>query len=208
MRRRPQAGELRQHALLDLLRKLWYTRSLHTTVTAKRKVHTTPEQFRVLRQTQLAYRDALNFVSRYASAHGKLSNKVALQEGTYRDIRTRFGLPAQLACSVPRQVGATDKTLWTKGKANAAARKAGPTKQRYTGLDQAPKYVAPTLTYQLGHDYGCTTGQQVSILSLQGRLILPYTGYAKHVARIHQSAPRSARRSSGTTSRASSSTYC
>jgi putative transposase len=188
MRRRPQAGSLRQHALLDLLRKLWYTRSLHTTVTAKRKVRTTPEQFRVLRQTQLASRDALTFVSRSAFAHGKTSNTVGLQDATYRDIRSCFGLPAQLACSVPCQVGATDKTLWTKGKANAAARKAGPTKQRYRGLDQPPKYVAPTLTYQLGHDYGFTTGQQVTLLSLDGRVILPYTGYARHVARIHQGA--------------------
>src|SRR5258707_10479192 len=100
----------------------------------------------------------------------------------------RFGLPAQLACSVPRQVGATDKTLWTKVKANAAARNAGHTKQRDKGLDQPPKYVAPTLTYQLGHDYGCTTAQQVSILSLQGRVLVPYTGYAKHVARIQPGA--------------------
>jgi hypothetical protein len=188
MRRRPQAGELRQHALLDLLLQLWYTRSLYATLTAKRKLHTTPAQFRTLRHSQLAYRDALNFVSRYAFAHGKLSNTVALQDASYADIRTRFGLPAPLACSVPRQVGATDKTLWTKGKANAAARKAGHTKKRYKGLDQPPKYVSPTLTYQLGHDYGFTTGQQVSLLSLQGRLILPYTGYAKHVARIHQGA--------------------
>ncbi len=161
---------------------------MHATLTAKLKVRTTPEQFRVLRQTQLAYRDALNFVSRYAFAHGKLSNKVALQESTYADIRTRFGLPAQLACSVPRQVGATYKTLWTKVKANAAARNAGHTKKRYKGLDQPPKYVSPTLTYQLGHDYGFKTGQQVSLLSLDGRLVVPYTGYARHVALIRQGA--------------------
>ena len=82
---------------------------MNITLTAKLKLHTTPEQFRVLRQTQLAYRDALNFVSRYAFAHGKMSNKVGLQEGTYRDIRSRFGLPAQMACSVPRQVGRPTK---------------------------------------------------------------------------------------------------
>src|SRR5258708_15794111 len=188
MRRRPQAGELRPHALLDLLLQLWYTRSLYTTVTAKRKLHTTPEQFRALRHTQLAYRDALNVVSRYAFAHGKLSNAVALQEASYVDIRTRLGLPAQLACSVPRQVGATYKTLCTKVKANPAARKAGQTKQRDKGLDQPPKYVSPTLTYQLGHDYGFKTGQQVSILSLDGRVLVPYTGYAKHMALIRQGA--------------------
>jgi hypothetical protein len=45
-------------------------------------LHTTPDQFHALRQTQLAYREALNYVSRYAFAHGKMSNKVGLQEGT------------------------------------------------------------------------------------------------------------------------------
>jgi len=57
------------------------------TVTVRFKLNTTPEQFRALRQTQLAYRDALDFVIRYAFAHGKTSNKVSLQEDTYQDIR-------------------------------------------------------------------------------------------------------------------------
>lgn len=159
-----------------------------TTLTAKLKLHTTPEQFRALRQTQLAYRDALNFVSRYAFAHGKMSNKVGLQAGTYQDIRTRFGLPAQMACSVPRQVGATYKALWTKVTANAASRTAGRTKKRYKGLDQPPRYVSPTVTYHLGHDYGFKTGQQVSLLSLEGRVIVPYSGYTPHVALIQHGA--------------------
>ena len=76
-------------------------------ITAKLKLHTTPDQFRALRQTQLASRDALNHVSRSAFEHDKTSHKVGLQEATSTDIRTRFGLPAQMACSVPRQVGAT-----------------------------------------------------------------------------------------------------
>jgi putative transposase len=157
-------------------------------MTAKLKLHTTPTQFRALRATQLAYRDALNYVSRYAFAHGKMSHQVALQDGTYQDIRSRFGLPAQLACSAPRQVGATYKALWTKVQANAAARAAGHTKKRYRGLDQAPTYVSPTLTYQLGHDYGFKAGQQVSLLSLDGRVIVPYTGYDRHVALIQHGA--------------------
>jgi putative transposase len=157
-------------------------------MTAKLKLHTTPEQLRALRATQLAYRDALNHVSRYAFAHGKMSNTVSLQEGTYVDVRAKFGLPAQMACSVPRQVGATYKALWTKVKANAAARAAGHTKKRYRGLDRPPNYVSPTLTYQLGHDYRFKTGQQVSLLTLEGRLIVPYTGYARHVALIQHGA--------------------
>src|SRR3989442_10241648 len=157
-------------------------------ITAKLKLQTTSEQFRALRTTQLAYRDALNYVSRYAYEHGKMSNKVGLQDGTYAEIRARYHIPAQMACSVPRQVGATYKALWTKVKQNAAQRKAGITKKRYKGLDQPPKYVSPTLTYQLGHDYSFKTKQRVSILTLSGRAILPYTAYSEHIALIQDGA--------------------
>ena len=157
-------------------------------LTAKLKLHTTPEQFRALRQTQLAYRDALNSVSRYAFAHGKISNQHALQQARYEDIRQTHRLPAQMACNVPRQVGATYKTLWTKVKANAAARQAGRTRKRYKGLDQAPKYVSPTLTYNYQRDFSFKSEQRVSILSLDGRVIVPYTGYGRHVTLIQHGA--------------------
>jgi hypothetical protein len=67
-----------------------------------------------------------------------VSNKVDSQEGAYQDIRSRYDLPAQMACSVPRPVGATYKALWTKVKSNTAARKAGHTRKRYKGLDWPP----------------------------------------------------------------------
>src|SRR2546421_6880340 len=157
-------------------------------ITAKLKLHTDPEQFIQLRQTQLAYRDALNSVSRYAHEHGKMSNSRALQRECYDDIRLTYKLPAQMACNIPRQVGATYTALWTKVKQNATLRKAGKTKKRYKGLDQAPKYVSPTLTYNYQRDYSFKANQHVSVLTLQGRLILPYTGYHKHVALIQQGA--------------------
>ena len=157
-------------------------------LTAKLKLATTPEQFHQLRQTTLAYRDALNYVSRYAFEHGKMSNKVRLQDGTYRQIRARFKIPAQMACSIPRQVGGTYKGLWTKVKKNAQMRKAGLTKKRYKGLDAAPKYSAPTLEYQFGRDYSFKTESRVSVLTLAGRVVVPYTGYSEHVALIQQGA--------------------
>ncbi len=159
---------------------------MKTAITAKLKLHTTTEQFVALRTTQLAYRDALNFVSQYAYTHGKMSNKVALQDGTYDEVRARFHLPSQMACSVPRQVGATYKTLWKKVKQNAEHRKAGRTKKRYKGLDHPPKYVSPTLTYQDRKDFSFKKERQVSVLTLEGRVIVPYTGYEKHVALIEQ----------------------
>ena len=157
-------------------------------LTAKLKLHTTPEQFQALRQTQLAYRNGLNSVSRYAFEHGKMSSGRALQRDCYDDIRAEFGLPAQMACNVPRQVGATYKALWTKVKQNAAARKVGWTKKRYKGLDNPPKYISPTLTYNYKYDYSFKPEQQVSVLTLDGRVIVFYTGKDSHVALIQHGA--------------------
>ena len=157
-------------------------------ITAKLKLITTPEQHQLLRQTQLAYRDALNSVSRYAFEHGKLSNAERLQQGTYREVRLLYGLPSQMACYVQRQVAATYKGLWTKLKQNLAHRKAGHTKRRYKGLDQPPKFISPTLTYTYGHDYSFKRGQQVSIMTLNGRIVLSYQGYDPHIALIQRGA--------------------
>ncbi|GHO73512.1 transposase [Ktedonobacter sp. SOSP1-85] len=161
---------------------------MKTVLTAKLKLNTTPEQFKALRETQLAYRDALNYVSKYAFENGKMSNAVRLQDGTYDEIRLHFHLPSQMACSVPRQVGATYKALWTKVKNNAAHRKAKKTKKRHKGLDKAPTFLSPTLTYQYKKDYTFKKEQQVSLLTLEGRVKVPYTGYDKHVALIQRGA--------------------
>jgi IS605 OrfB family transposase len=157
-------------------------------LTAKLKLHTCPAQFQALRKTQLAYRDALNATSRYAYEHGKMSSGRALQREMYAEIRLTYNLPAQMACNVPRQVAATYQALWTKVKQNAAARLAGKTKKCYKGLDQPPKYVSPTLTYNYQRDYSLKTEQRVSILTLEGRVIVPYTGYTKHIPLLQQGA--------------------
>ena len=152
------------------------------------KLHPTPEQFQALRATQLAYRDALNYVSRYAYEHGKMSNQVRLRDATYYEIRNKYGLPAQMATNIPRQVGATYKGLWTKVRKNAQMRRAGLTKKRYKGLDQAPKFVSPTLTYNLHRDFTLKEDGRVSILSLSGRVIVPYTGYEQHATLMQKGA--------------------
>src|SRR5258708_27275314 len=93
-----------------------------------------------------------------------------------------------MACNVPRQVAGTYKGLWTKLKKNLEHRRAGYTKKRYKGLDKPPRYVSPTVTYNYGYDYTFKPGQQVSVLTLQGRIIMSYQGYEPHVALIHQGA--------------------
>ena len=127
-------------------------------------------------------------VSAYSFAHGKTSNRKRLQKATYADLRRQFGLPAQMACNVPRQVGSTYQALWTKAKKNAEARRLGYTKRRFKGLDQAPHYVSPTLTYNLGRDYSLRAGQEVSLLTLAGRIHVPYQGWSRHVALLQEGA--------------------
>ncbi len=117
-----------------------------------------------------------------------MSSGRALQRDCYNEIRLKYGLPAQMACNVPHQVGATYKTLWTKVRQNNALRAAGKTKKRYKGLDTPPKYVSPTITYNYHRDYSSKPEQQVSILTLSGRVIVSYTGYSKHVDLMQQDA--------------------
>ena len=72
-------------------------KGVKTTLTAKLKLLPTPDQFRALRATQLAYRDGLNYVSSYSFAHRKTSSVKRLQQATYADLRRQFGLPSQMA---------------------------------------------------------------------------------------------------------------
>lgn len=158
------------------------------TVTAKLKLIHTREQKTALDAVCLAYRDALNYTSQQAFEMDKSSNAAKIQKAVYAILRERFGLGAQMACSVPRYVGATYKTLWTKVKQSKAARERNPKARRYKGLDRAPKFVSRTLTYQHGRDYSFKAGQRVSVQTLSGRVALPFEGYAKHLEFIAQGA--------------------
>ena len=157
-------------------------------ITAKLKLSATQEQFVTLRQTQLAYRDALNAVSRYAYEQGKTSHVTRLHKGMYTELRARYHLPSQLACSVERQVAATYKGLWTKLKKNVEHRRAKITKKRFKGLDKPPKYSSPTVQYTYERDYTFQCDSRVSVGTLNGRISVPYQGYDKHLALIRQGA--------------------
>jgi putative transposase len=157
-------------------------------ITAKLKLLTTPDQFAALRTTQVAYRDALNVVSRYAFEHGKTSSTLTLHKGMYAELRTRYHLPSQLACSVERQVAATYKGLWTKLKKNAEHRRKKITKKRFKGLDKPPRYSSPTVQYTYERDYTFQRESQVSVGTLNGRISVPYQGYEQHRALIRQGA--------------------
>ena len=116
---------------------------METTITAKLKLLTTPEQYMALRRTQLVYRATLNQASQHAFTHGKTSSSQRLHHDLYVEVRATHGLPSQLACSVFRQVGATYKGLWTKWYKNVEARKAGWTrKEALQGPGQSPRTIS------------------------------------------------------------------
>lgn len=157
---------------------------MHQTLTAKLKLEVTQEQKEQLRVTSLAYRDALNYTSAVAYQLGKTYNGTKIQKEVYYTLRERFKLPSQMACNVPRQVGATYKSLRTKLKQNEEAIKAGRTKKRYKGLDKPPKYVSRTCTLNYQRDYSFVKDQKVSVITLDGRIKVNYHGYSKHLEMI------------------------
>jgi len=122
-------------------------------ITAKLKLNLSQEQKSLLREVSLAYRDALNYVSQIAFDNSRTSSANKLQKLAYYEIRGQFRLPAQMACNVCRQVGATYRTLWTKVKQNNQHRKQGKTKKRYKGLDKAPYFGSRTCNLNYGRDF-------------------------------------------------------
>jgi IS605 OrfB family transposase len=157
-------------------------------ITAKLKLETSPEQKELLRGVSLAYRDALNYTSLQNFENGKSSNGTKIQKLVYQDLRSRFDLPSQMACNVPRQVGATYKGLLTKLQQNEEAIRKGRTKKRFKGLDEAPKFVSRTCNLNYLRDFTFKPDRQVSVITLQGRVTVNYSGYNKHLELIKSGA--------------------
>jgi len=150
-------------------------------ITAKLKLETNKEQFKELTNLSLAYCGALNFGSNKAFELDKTTNANLLHKSIYRECRDKFGLPSQLACSVSRYVTASYKTLWTITNKNIKARKNKETKRVYKGLNKAPKYISRTTMFQYGRDFTFKKDQQISIITLNGRILLDYKGWNKHL---------------------------
>lgn len=167
------------------------------TLTAKLKLLHPPEQKAALDAAALAYRDGLNYASQVAFDHGKLSNQNRVQKLTYPTLRAR-GIPSQMACNIARAVGATYKELWTKfeqhQKRQQARMAAGQKPRPFRGFSRPPRFVSRTLTYSYGRDYSLKKDQGVSLGTLQGRVVMGYEGYGKHLDWLRQGATLGAAR--------------
>lgn len=157
-------------------------------LTIKLKLALTPEQKSALDQTTLAYRNALNHTSEVAFKYGKISNATKLQKLVYTDLRDYYRLLSQMACNVSREVSAKYKILWTRAKQNKACNNVARKVRRYKGLDKPPCFVSRTITYSYGRDMTFKPGQMVSIGTLEGRIIVPYEGFNKHLQWIQEGA--------------------
>ncbi|AFZ50517.1 transposase, IS605 OrfB family, central region [Dactylococcopsis salina PCC 8305] len=149
-------------------------------ITAKLRLDLSQEQKTLLREVSLAYRDALNYISQVAFDNNRTSSANKLQKLAYYDIRDQYSLPSQMACNVCRQVGATYRSLWTKVKQNSQHRKQGKTKKRYKGLDNPPHFVSRTCNLNYGRDFSFVK-EGISLITLQGRIKVSYSGYQKHL---------------------------
>jgi len=123
-------------------------------LTLKVKLCPDKTQFDSLLRTMERFNDACNFVSDVAFEH-RMANKIELQKLIYREVRDKFGLSAQLtvrAIAKVVEVYKRDKNVQPKFKPHGAI----VYDQRIMGWKGVDR---------------------VSILSLNGRLIIPFVGY-------------------------------
>ncbi len=123
--------------------------------TAKIKILPTNEQQLQLCEAMEAYRLGCNFVSAYIEkTHCLVQRKV--QQSTYAKLRSRYGLPSQMACNVIRSVIGAYKTLQTN-------------RQPWTLVD----FRHPKITLSWNRDYSLKENG-FSIGTLHGRILCPY----------------------------------
>lgn len=155
------------------------------TLSIKLKLSANYEQKALLLRTMDSYRDAMNYVSRYAFTQlDKRANKRKLNDLLYRELRIRYNLPSQLAQSAIRRVASTYQGEWTKIKQNAEHRKLGYTKKYYHGLEKAPEFKSRTTEMVYGRDYSFGKNQTASVNTLEGRVRVAYEGWTPHVERL------------------------
>ena len=107
----------------------------------------------------------------------------------YAELRARYHLPSQLACSVERQVAATYKGLWTKVKKNVEHRRARRSpRNALRAWTSRPSTVLPPSSTPMSGITPFSCDSQVSVGTLNGRISVPYQGYDKHIALIRQGA--------------------
>ena len=135
------------------------------TVTAKLKILVSPDDHRILHQTMQAYCDACQFVSDYVFETNIMVIK-ELHRELYHEIRSRFSLPSQMACSCLRTVTAKYKALLSAD-------------QKWTRVS----FRRPHVQLVWNRDYSLNNSQDLfSVNTLNGRIRVPFQkqGYEQY----------------------------
>ena len=137
------------------------------TRTAKIRICPDPDDSALLLDTMRTYTDACSFVSDVASSQTVVPDRYRLHDAVYRQVRSRFSLPSQMAQSVIRTVTASYRSLRT-------SRKEHPERFRKK-RDIVPKFRSPQLDLVRGRDYSLLwnrehTERVFSINTLKGRI--------------------------------------
>ena len=123
----------------------------------------------VFNLTMNNYMKALNYVSKFAAENNLyLAPQKKLHNAVYYDIRSKFDLTSQLACSVSRDVLAKYKTLKTNKQLFKTK------KGKSTNEINIPEFKRPTLTLVYNRDFSFTKDGLISIVTLSGRKKVAY----------------------------------
>ena len=128
---------------------------MELTKTAKLQIYVSDDEKSLLLASMRAYSDACNFISHYVYTTKDLS-QVSVQKHTYNTIRTKYGLPSQMACNAVRTVIGSYKTNKTNG---------------FDWLEC--KYNTPQMTLSWNRDYSLNK-DKFSVGTLHGRIKVNY----------------------------------
>ena len=124
--------------------------------TIRLQLSLTPEQEQLLNDTIEANRSALNFASQIAFENGGAISAFSLHRLAYRKLRSTFGIPAQMACTICRTVAGVYKSM----------------RSNQHEMTQAC-FHHPKLAFQWNKDYSIRNGM-VSLSTLKGRVLVPF----------------------------------
>ena len=125
--------------------------------------------FDLFSSTMEAYTKALNYTSKYAAENNLyLAPQKVLHSNVYYNIRSQFGLPSQMACSVSKDVKAKYKSL-KSNKTLYKTKKGKPTNEL-----NVPEFKKDILNLVYKRDFSFTKNGYISIGTLNGRTKVSY----------------------------------
>ena len=142
------------------------------TRTAKLRIFPDEEQSVLLLDTMSAYTSACSFVSDFIGSGKVKADRYRAHDATYRECRSRFSLPSQMAQSVIRTVFASLKSLESNMRDHPEKFRKKNGKQQKKIV---PKFRSPQLNLVRGRDYSLLwnkehTERVFSLNTLKGRI--------------------------------------